>query len=54
MALTPCKDCGRQISTSAETCPGCGRQIGDLPWFNLIVVLVVVLWVSWLIWWPAD
>ena len=24
MALTKCDDCGREISTKAETCPGCG------------------------------
>jgi hypothetical protein len=24
MALKPCRECGRQVSTSAETCPHCG------------------------------
>ncbi len=24
MALTSCPECGRQISTAAEACPGCG------------------------------
>lgn len=24
MALTTCKDCGQQVSTSAKTCPHCG------------------------------
>lgn len=24
MALTPCRECGRTISTEAATCPGCG------------------------------
>ncbi len=25
MALEPCKDCGREVSTFAESCPNCGR-----------------------------
>jgi hypothetical protein len=23
--VMPCKDCGREVSTSAEKCPSCGR-----------------------------
>lgn len=26
MALKPCKECGREISTEAKTCPHCGKQ----------------------------
>ena len=26
MALTPCRDCGRSISTDAMTCPSCGSH----------------------------
>lgn len=25
MPLTPCTDCGREVSSAAETCPQCGR-----------------------------
>lgn len=25
MALTTCQDCGREVSTAAQICPGCGR-----------------------------
>jgi hypothetical protein len=25
--LTPCPDCGRRLSPSAETCPQCGRPM---------------------------
>lgn len=25
MALVPCVECGREISTAAEACPGCGH-----------------------------
>ena len=27
MALISCADCGRQVSTEATACPGCGRPI---------------------------
>jgi hypothetical protein len=27
--LRPCPDCGRKISTSAQTCPGCGRPLAS-------------------------
>lgn len=27
MALTTCADCGRQVSESAASCPGCGRPL---------------------------
>ena len=27
MALTPCPECGRQVSSQAEACPGCGHPI---------------------------
>lgn len=28
MALVTCRDCGRQCSDLAVTCPGCGRPVG--------------------------
>lgn len=27
MALKKCKECGTQISSSAKTCPGCGKKL---------------------------
>jgi hypothetical protein len=26
MSLAPCRDCGKPISTQAETCPACGAR----------------------------
>ena len=26
MALKPCRGCGEQVSTDAETCPNCGKK----------------------------
>lgn len=31
MALIKCKECGREISTEAATCPGCGAPIKIIP-----------------------
>ena len=31
MSLIPCPECGRQISTVAEACPGCGYPIQARP-----------------------
>lgn len=30
MALTPCPECGRQVSSQAEACPGCGHPIREV------------------------
>tara|TARA_R100000995_G_scaffold70055_1_gene38651 strand:- start:217 stop:435 length:219 start_codon:yes stop_codon:yes gene_type:complete len=32
MALTICKECGEEISTSANTCPHCGSTKVNLDW----------------------
>src|SRR5438067_556704 len=48
MALKPCKECGKEISTSAKLCPNCGRKYptGGLTIpakiFVGIIVLVVI------------
>jgi hypothetical protein len=34
MSLVPCPECGRSVSTSANSCPGCGhplRQAAESP-----------------------
>lgn len=28
MALKPCPDCGKPLSSQAPTCPNCGRETG--------------------------
>lgn len=46
MALTKCKECGHDVSTSAKTCPNCGaprvKKTGTLLVLFLILVLVFV------------
>lgn len=31
MALVPCGECGKEVSTKAESCPGCGAPVGKTP-----------------------
>ncbi|MDD9815526.1 MAG: zinc-ribbon domain-containing protein [Gammaproteobacteria bacterium] len=51
MALGKCKECGKEVSTTAKTCPNCGvkrpfvsdmEKFGD-KWGCLIIVLIGVL-----------
>jgi hypothetical protein len=53
MALQPCKECGKEVSTQAPTCPHCGKadptgansakvQKGCLGCVGIIVVLMII------------
>lgn len=55
MSVKPCKDCGTQVSTKAETCPTCGRQrpaggvSGAVVVSTLLIgaaLIAVVLWAA--------
>lgn len=46
MALKPCKECGREISTEAKTCPHCGKGSPTRRTTRLGLVLVGVLVLS--------
>lgn len=43
MALTTCKECGKEVSTSAKTCLHCGISNPAFRWKDLIVGLVAVV-----------
>jgi hypothetical protein len=47
MALKPCQGCGKQVDTTAKTCPGCGRpnpaSSGALRLFGGFFVATLVL-----------
>ncbi len=56
MGLKKCRDCGRDVSTQAKSCPNCGApppsSRGTLRAFGLIVmaflgVALVVAFVAW-------
>ena len=50
MAMVKCKECGKEISTSATECPHCGKKITKplVVIFEVIaiVLLLAVLWVA--------
>jgi uncharacterized OB-fold protein len=52
MALITCKECGKQVSSKARTCPGCGsptqREESAQSFVGIATVLIVlVLTFSW-------
>lgn len=58
MALTNCKECGKQVSTSASTCPNCGAptkmtQVATNA-KSVFIILVAVLLVAFVIWEPEK
>lgn len=46
MALVKCKECGEQVSTSAQSCPKCGakapKKTSFFTWLVLIFIVIVV------------
>ncbi len=53
MTMKPCKECGNQVSTKAETCPNCGRQrpgggvSGTVVLATVIIGVVLLLLFGW-------
>jgi hypothetical protein len=45
MALIKCRECGREVSDKAKTCPGCGRKV-KRPVGTLGILLAVLLGVA--------
>jgi len=45
MALKKCKECGHDMSTSAQNCPNCGarNQMYVGPWTGCMMVIIGVL-----------
>lgn len=40
MAMKKCKECGEEISSSAKTCPKCGKKQGG---FSKVIIILLVL-----------
>ncbi len=50
MALKECKDCGKEVSTNAKTCPHCGapaRASSVLIVLVKAILIVIILWLGW-------
>jgi RNA polymerase subunit RPABC4/transcription elongation factor Spt4 len=46
MALKPCRQCGKELSTEAEACPHCGAKVRKptsvLTWIGAIILAIIV------------
>lgn len=49
MAMTKCKECGTEVSSSAKTCPQCGISNPGVTGGQMIVGLVAVVLIGWLV-----
>src|SRR5260370_34378543 len=48
MALTKCKECGKEISTTADKCPSCGASTGSHKGLGcLLFVCISILAIFW-------
>jgi hypothetical protein len=49
MVLTPCRECGEDVSDAANTCPHCGikspGKVKSLGWFGKLAIAFVLLFV---------
>jgi endogenous inhibitor of DNA gyrase (YacG/DUF329 family) len=43
MALKPCPECGKEISSSAKVCPSCGKRIPISPIIRIAVIVITIL-----------
>jgi len=41
MPLSPCRDCGKQVSLEASVCPDCGRRAPAWSTLNQMAVLLI-------------
>jgi hypothetical protein len=39
MAMTTCKECGKEVSDQARTCPACGVRVKRGPWLAVLTVI---------------
>lgn len=49
MALAKCKECGKEVSTSAKTCPHCGVKNPGVRAKDMIIGVLTLLLIGWLV-----
>ena len=42
MALTKCKECGKEVSTKAKECPGCGAPVKSSSSVGCLTIIAVI------------
>lgn len=45
MAITPCSECGSEISTKAKSCPKCGAVVAGVKVWRWVIGLPVFLFI---------
>lgn len=43
MAMKKCKECGNEISSSAKTCPNCGKKQGNPIIAAIVIILAIII-----------
>lgn len=43
MAMTDCRECGKDISTTAKSCPQCGAKVPRFKWWLWVPIGLVVV-----------
>ncbi len=46
MALTSCKECGGQVSTTAKACPQCGAKVPHTKWWLWIPLTLLLAFLA--------
>lgn len=49
MALAKCKECGKEVSTSAKICPHCGVKNPGVRTKDMIVGVLALVFIGWLV-----
>lgn len=50
MAMTACNECGKEISTSAKSCPGCGastgKTLGKILKITIAILIALIIFMA--------
>jgi hypothetical protein len=46
MALTKCKECGREVSTKAKICPNCGSPVKSRPFVGCLTIILSIAFIG--------
>jgi hypothetical protein len=54
MAIVTCRECKKEVSDSAKTCPHCGATNPSLPIGGFWVFLIGAAIIALIVWWPFS
>lgn len=50
MAITKCKECGKEVSKTAKKCPNCGVDNPGVTWKEYLIAIVILGIIIWAVW----